>query len=130
LFIENYYFTRKLILIRLVYNIHEFKKKFLFNKKLNPRYSEAWKGIGNIFFDNNQTQNATKYYQRALECNPNDNDAKLGLANCLYLIEQFDSAIKLYEEVAASDPNDEVEYNLANCYYMKGEIDEAIYHYE
>ena len=28
----------------------------------NPRYAAAWKAIGNIFFDNDSSTSATKYY--------------------------------------------------------------------
>lgn len=30
--------------------------------KLEPRFSDAWKAIGKILLDNNQIQNAIKYF--------------------------------------------------------------------
>ena len=88
--------------------------------KINPRFGAGWKQIGHIFYENNNVQNSSKYYQRALECDSKDVEARIGLANSYYLLEHYDQAIENYEELTQIDKNDEIEYNLGNCYYMKG----------
>jgi tetratricopeptide (TPR) repeat protein len=98
--------------------------------KLNPKFALAWKQLGHIYYEANNSQNACKFYTKALESDPTDIESKIGIANCQYLLENFDAAIKHYEEISSIDLNDEIEYNLANCYYMKGEIQEAIKHYQ
>lgn len=31
--------------------------------KINPRYAPAWKALGNIFYENENTVNASKFYK-------------------------------------------------------------------
>ena len=70
---------------------------------MNPKYAQAWKYIGHIFYETNNSENAVKYYTRALNIEPNDIESKIGKANCHYLLEHFDDAITAYEEICEVD---------------------------
>ena len=65
-----------------LYEKKDFKKaneSFKECLKLNPRFALAWKAIGHIFYETNNSENACKYYSRAIHIEPNDVEAKIGI---------------------------------------------------
>jgi len=54
-------------------------------------------GLGNAYYDTQQSQEAVEYYKKALEIDDHLADVHYNLGNALYIIEEIDDAIKHYK---------------------------------
>lgn len=93
----------------------------------DPNNFEALVGLGNLYFDNKQYQEAVDYYRRALRINPDNPNVQTDLALCYFYLDLNDLAISELEQVVKKYPSfPQAHYNLAICYQRAGRIQDAL----
>lgn len=93
----------------------------------DPKNYDALVGLGNLYFDNQQYQQAVEYYRRALKINPNDPDVRTDLAICYVYLDLLDLAQTELQQVIKQYPNHaQAHFNLAIVYQRTGRIKDAI----
>jgi tetratricopeptide (TPR) repeat protein len=94
----------------------------------DPNNYEALVGIGNLYFDNQQYQQAVEYYRRALKIKPDDPNVRTDLAICYTYLDLLDLAASELKQVIQKYPNHaQAHFNLAIVYQRMGRIKDAIY---
>lgn len=93
----------------------------------DPQNYEALVGLGNLYFDNQQYQQAVEYYRRALKINPDDPNVRTDLAICYTYLDLLDLAASELKQVIEKYPNHaQAHFNLAIVYQKMGRIKDAI----
>ncbi|MCX7831852.1 MAG: PIN domain-containing protein [Actinobacteria bacterium] len=93
----------------------------------DPNNYEALVGIANLYFDNQQYQQAVEYYRRALKIKPEDPNVRTDLAICYTYLDLLDLAASELKQVIEKYPNHaQAHFNLAVVYQRMGRIKEAI----
>lgn len=93
----------------------------------DPNNYDALVGLGNLYFDNQQYQQAVEYYRRALKINPDDPNVRTDLAICYIYLDLLDLAQTELQQVISKYPNHaQAHFNLAIVYQRMGRIKDAI----
>lgn len=93
----------------------------------DPQNYEALVGLGNLYFDNQQYQQAVEYYRRALKIKPDDPNVRTDLAICYTYLDLLDLAASELKQVIEKYPNHaQAHFNLAIVYQRMGRIKDAI----
>ncbi len=83
--------------------------------------------IGTIYFDNNQLEEAIKYFKRVIQLVPEHKLALFNLGNAYTRLGNYEEAIKYWRQVISIDPNfTRAHFNLGLVYERLGRISEAI----
>ena len=61
--------------------------------KTNPNDFETLVKLGNLYYDNQQYQNATQYYERALKIHPENVDVRTDMGTCYWNLGAADKAL-------------------------------------
>ena len=77
---------------------------------------EYYRMLGNAFFENNDSRNAIKIMEKAMERFPEDTYTKLALAEMHFVVEQYQSASVILENILKVQP-----YNT-DALYMLGQL--------
>ncbi len=96
--------------------------------KKDPKNIEAWKELGNLYFDSDQPKESIDAYSRYLAAKPNDADARTDMGIMYRKLGQFDKAIEEFRKAAQSDPKHaNSRYNIGIVLlHDKGDIKGAI----
>jgi len=83
--------------------------------------------IGTLYFDNNQLEEAIKYFKKVLEIVPEHKLALFNLGNAYTRLGNYEEAVKYWRQVISIDPNfTRAHYNLGLVYEKLGRVSEAI----
>ncbi len=83
-----------------------------------------------ISFNNDNYENAVKWYDKALAEAPNDEYALSKAGAALVAMSRFDEAFTYFDKaVAADSDNGDNYFNLANAYFFSGDIGKAMDNY-
>jgi len=75
------------------------------NLKSNPNDFETLVKLGNIYYDNQQYQNATQYYERALKIHPENPDVRTDLGTCYWDLGAADKALAEFNRTLTYRPD-------------------------
>ncbi len=97
----------------------------------NPNAWLAHNNLGNVFFEQGQTDEAMFHYQRALEIQPGYATGHYNLGGVLSQKGQVDQAIAEFQKALEIQPNYSMaHYHLGEILRQKGQVDQAIAHYQ
>jgi tetratricopeptide (TPR) repeat protein len=83
----------------------------------DPKNLQAWKQLGNDYFDTNQPQKAVQAYAKALELNPRDPDILTDQGIMYKNIGWYDKALQNFQKAQEIDPKHvQSLYNLGIVY--------------
>ena len=103
-------------------------RKILKKESNNP---EVLNFVGVINFQNNNYDNAIRYFRKALKYNQDFVDAHYNLANALKIIGEIDEAATHYKKAIQINPNFVNAYNnLGTIYQDKNKLDQALTYYQ
>ena len=86
----------------------------------SPQTAEEWLQRGSIAHENEQYDEAIKYYKKAIELNPNYMEAYLVLGTAYYEGKKdYDEAIKCFNKAVELDPNLAETYVLLAAVYLE-----------
>lgn len=109
----------------------EFPKMSSFNEERVTNRASFWYHIGVAYDYKELTDEAKKYYERAINVDPKFTPAYEGLAICLYKEKEVNKAINLLRKAIEIDPyGPDAYYNLAQMYHEQGFLDQARANYE
>jgi protein O-GlcNAc transferase len=93
---------------------------------LRSDHAEAHKKLGDIFLEQDETEEAITAYQNALKYKPENFDARFNLANLLYQSGDSNGAAVQYEQVIAHNPDFVLAYsNLSAILHTQGKVEAA-----
>jgi tetratricopeptide (TPR) repeat protein len=99
--------------------------------KDKSRQSGSYHGIGNVYSDLRQFDEAIAAYQKAIELDPNLAYPHNGLGNVYQQNGRYPEAIAAYQKAIELDPNNALSHNgLGNVYSDNGRYPEAIAAYQ
>jgi protein O-mannosyl-transferase len=99
--------------------------------RVSPRSASAHIGLGWVFFQRQEVDDAIGEFEKALEIDPNYAEVHYNLGTALVQKGATDDAIAQFEKALEINPNyAEVRYNLGNALLQKGKTDEAIVQYQ
>jgi tetratricopeptide (TPR) repeat protein len=99
--------------------------------RTSPHSERAHLGLGWVFYQREQPDDAIGEFEKTLEINPNNAEACCNIGNVLVQKGQIDDAIVQYQKALAIAPNlADAHYNFGNVLVQKGQIDDAIIHYQ
>lgn len=75
------------------------------NLKNNRNDFETLVKLGNLYYDNQQYQNATEYYESALKVHPENPDVRTDLGTCYYNLGAFDKALTEFNRALTYRPD-------------------------
>ncbi len=94
--------------------------------EIDPKYLNAWNGLGNALNDLNRYSEAKAAYEKALEIDPKFHSAWNGLGNALYNLGHYSEAKAAYEKALEIDPKFHHAWNgLGNALNNLGRNSEA-----
>ena len=110
---------------------------------LNPKHSEAYFYMGNIFHIQGQLGKAIKAFNKVLELDPNHTDASISLSVILNDIGRYEEAQKIFDaanekvknkDFGIQDPHLNKKFalkhfELAEMYFSYGRMEEALFEY-
>jgi tetratricopeptide (TPR) repeat protein len=97
--------------------------------EFNPRLTEAYMGMGDIYRGWGSLQLADQRYRQAVELEPDLFDARYYLALTRQLMGRFDEAVTAYQHALILRPNDlRTHLNLASAYLQDGQPEQALTH--
>jgi len=97
----------------------------------NPKCSQAFINLGNVFLQKRQSNEAMAQYQKALELQPNKALIHIDLGDALIQEGQLDQALAQYQKALEIKPNfAEAYYDLGVLLSQKGQWTEAITQYK
>jgi tetratricopeptide (TPR) repeat protein len=92
-----------------------------------PDNLEAIRSLGNIAFDQEQSDTAISYYQRYLKLKPDDVSVQTDLATMYLAGGHADQAIQAYEAVLKTNPSFfQAQFNMAIAYRTLGDNDKMV----
>ena len=92
-----------------------------------PDNLEVIRSLGNIAFDQEQSDTAVSYYQRYLKLKPDDLSVQTDMATMLLAAGKADQAIQAYEAVLKADPSFfQAQFNMAIAYRSLGDNDKMM----
>ena len=92
-----------------------------------PDNLEVLRSLGNIAFDQEQSDAAASYYQRYLKLKPDDLSVQTDLATMYLAGGKADQAIQAYESVLKTNPSFfQAQFNLAIAYRSQGDNDKMV----
>jgi tetratricopeptide (TPR) repeat protein len=92
-----------------------------------PDDSEAIRGIGNVYYDQQKFDLAAEQYERYLKTHEDDASVRTDLATAYLYQRQIDKAVATYQAAIASKPNFlQAHFNLGLAYEAKGEREKAL----
>ena len=92
-----------------------------------PDNLEVLRSLGNIAFDQEQSDAAVGYYQRYLKLKPDDLSVQTDLATMYLAAGKADQAIQAYESVLKTNPSFfQAQFNMAIAYRSLGDNDKMI----
>ncbi|MEN6319074.1 MAG: tetratricopeptide repeat protein [Syntrophaceae bacterium] len=116
------------------YNIKNYEKEFENYQKaiaLDPKYANAYFGLGDNSYDQGKYDEAIRYYNKAIEINPNYIDAIISIGNTYYNRGKYNEAIQYYKKAIDVDPNNfNAIISIGNAYFNRGKYNEAIQYYK
>lgn len=71
----------------------------------NPNDFETLVKLGNLYYDNQQYQNATQYYERALKIHPENPDVRTDLGTCYWDLGAADKALAEFDRALTYRPD-------------------------
>jgi tetratricopeptide (TPR) repeat protein len=94
----------------------------------NPDDVEAWKSLGNLYFDAGEAEKSIRAYTRALELRPGDADALVDRGVMYRALKRYDDALENFKKALAVNPRHE--HAMFNSgivlYFDLGRKDEAL----
>lgn len=100
-----------------------------FNKaiELNPKYSQAWSGLGSIYSILNDYNKSIEYFNKAIEFDEKDDYALFGIGWAYYDLKNYDKAIEYFNKSVELNPqNSSNWFSLATTYRICEDYDKAI----
>jgi tetratricopeptide (TPR) repeat protein len=98
--------------------------------KLNPKFSDAYVNMGNVFFNQKKYEEAAPYYRFAIEAEPDKARAYFHLGNTLDEAGSTKEAIDCYQKARDLDSSPpDVHYNLAAACEKLEQWREAFHHW-
>jgi tetratricopeptide (TPR) repeat protein len=98
--------------------------------EIHPDYFEAYFGLGDLYVQRNNMQQAMMYYKTVVERLPNLALGYNNLGNMYFKMQQYDSAIIVLQKAIILLPDYADAYNnLGSAFFGKGDYDNAIKHY-
>jgi tetratricopeptide (TPR) repeat protein len=99
--------------------------------RTSPHSERAHLGLGWVFYQREQPDDAIGEFAKTLDINPNNAEAYYNIGNVLVQKGQVDDAIVQYQKTLEINPDlADAHYNLGNVLVQKGKVDEAIIHYQ
>jgi Tfp pilus assembly protein PilF len=99
--------------------------------RASPHSERAHLGLGWVFFQRQQADEAIGEFEKTLEINPSCAEAYYNIGNVLAQKGQADEAMAQYQKALEITPNlADAHYNLGNVLVQKGQVDDAIVHYQ
>jgi tetratricopeptide (TPR) repeat protein len=98
--------------------------------ELNPKYSDAYYNLGNVYSGQNKPEFAKNNFMKAIELNPKNINYYSNLAK-VYLDENdIENAEKYHNKVLEIDPhNIAAKWNLALCYLLRNQYEKGFDYY-
>ena len=94
---------------------------------LAPDDQDALRGLGNLYYDQQQYASAAEHYERYLKLKPDDLNVRTDLATAYLYERQVDRAIEVYGKVLQTNPAFiQAHFNLGLAYEAKGDRDKAL----
>ncbi|MDD3236874.1 MAG: tetratricopeptide repeat protein [Candidatus Gastranaerophilales bacterium] len=87
---------------------------------LDPKSEDAYIGIGDIYFENDEMELAIKSYCDAIKLNPESARAYSKCAMALWEKDYLEEAIVAYNKVISLEPEYEIAYNNLGVIYLDG----------
>lgn len=81
---------------------------------VNPKFAEAWVGLGSIYSVKSEYNNALPAFEKALAIDPQYGRAMFGIANTLYNLGRYDEAMKMVVETLSLYGDDKSALKLKN----------------
>jgi cytochrome c-type biogenesis protein CcmH/NrfG len=75
------------------------------NLKTNPNDFETLVKLGNLYYDGQQYQNATLYYERALKLHPENPDVRTDMGTCYWNLGAADKALDEFNKALTYRPD-------------------------
>jgi tetratricopeptide (TPR) repeat protein len=92
-----------------------------------PKDLDALRALGNIAYDQEDPEQAIRYYERFLEIEPDNKSVKTDLGTMFLSARQTEKAIKIYETILKDDPSFfQAQFNLGIAYRAAGDSDRAL----
>jgi tetratricopeptide (TPR) repeat protein len=93
----------------------------------DPKDLDALRALGNIAYDQENPEEAIRYYERFLEVEPGNNSVITDLGTMFLSARQTEKAISTYERVLEDDPSFfQAQFNLGIAYRAAGDSDRAL----
>ena len=93
----------------------------------NPTVGDAYIGIGGIYIDQRDYDQAVRYYERAARLEPRNFEAQHGYGFALQMVDRLVDAIKAYHRALTIEPeNPQANFNMATTYLQLGEVNNAL----
>jgi tetratricopeptide (TPR) repeat protein len=94
---------------------------------LAPADGDAVRGIGNVYYDQQKFDLASRQYEQYLQAHPDDASVRTDLATAYLYQRQIDKAVASYQEAIAARPGFlQAHFNLGLAYEAKGEREKAL----
>ncbi len=107
--------------------LKEFQKAI----KINPKYGEAYVGLGDAYFALGMNDSGIAQYIKFVELNPRKVEGLNRLGNAYKLLGRYKDAVEQFNKVLAIEPrNAEAYRNLGYTYYYQGQQDAALAQWE
>ncbi len=92
-----------------------------------PDNPDALRGLGNIAFDQDRSDDAVGFYDKYLKLKPDDLDVQTDLGTMYLSAGKTEQAIRQYQSVLKENPSFfQAQFNLAIAYRTAGETDKVI----
>jgi tetratricopeptide (TPR) repeat protein len=92
-----------------------------------PNDPDTLRGLGNVAFDQDRSDDAVGFYEKYLKLKPDDLDVQTDLGTMYLSAGKAEQAIQQYESVLKQNPSFfQAQFNLAIAYRTAGETDKVI----
>ena len=92
--------------------------------KINPQNTSVYHGLGQIFFNLSQWEDAVNIYRKGLKLDPNSDRLNYNLAEALVQLEQWEDAIIAYQQTLNINPNlAQIHRKLGDAFYYRASRD-------
>lgn len=94
--------------------------------KKDPKNIDAYKGLGKLFFDDENFDEATSYFEKVTVLDESDGESWTNLGIIYHEMEQFKKSVYAYERAIELDKKDPTKFmNLAIVYAKQNDLEEA-----